>query len=193
MHCRVVIAALLAGACGGDSQSAPGSADSLDDFGDPWLTEPEFEFGEGIGGSEEASFNLISSVRVLENGERVLVVEAASLRVTIWTPDGSLVREVGGPGQGPGEFSGPLFAEVHDGGFRMRDAQRYSSFSSDGTLIETTPYPPRELSFRGFPLWPEALLDDGSFFATPRVPPAALTGFGGDAPLSANVTGDTGG
>ena len=179
----IAIVALLAGACGGDSQLGQGVANSPDDFGDPWLTEPGFEFGEGIGGSEEASFSLISSVRVLEGGERILVAEAASLRVTIWTPAGSLVREVGGPGEGPGEFSGPLFVESHRGGFRARDAQRYSSFSKDGTLIETVPYPPRELSFRGFPLWPEALLHDGSFIATPRVPPAVLAGSGGDEPI----------
>ena len=177
------VTALLVWACGGDSQPSPGSADSPDDFGDPWLTEPEFAIGEGIGGSEEASFSLISSVRVLEDGERVLVVEAASLRVTIWTPEGSLVREVGGPGQGPGEFSGPLFVETHSDGFRTRDAQRYTSFSNDGSLVETVPYPPRDVNFRGFPLWPEALLRDGSFLATPRVPPAILAGFGGDDPI----------
>ena len=182
-RCSIAIAALVAGACGGDSQSGPGVADSPDDFGGPWLTEPEFEIGEGIGGNEEASFSLISSVRILEGGERVLVAEAASLRVTIWTPEGSLAREVGGPGEGPGEFSGTLFVESHREGFRTRDAQRYSSFSNNGTLIETVPYPPRALSFRGFPLWPEALLHDGSFLATPRVPPAVLVGFGGDEPI----------
>ena len=182
-RCSITVAALVAGACGGDAQPGQGAPNSTDNFGDLWLTELEFQIGDGIDGNGEASFGLISSVRVLENGERILVVEAASLRITIWTPEGLLVREVGGPGQGPGEFSGPLFVEVHRAGFRTRDAQRYSSFSNDGTLIETVPYPPRELSFRGFPLWPEALLDDGSFFATPRVPAAVLTGFGGDEPI----------
>lgn len=179
----IAIAALVAGACGGDSQPGAGAADSPDDFGDAWLTEPEFEFGEGIGGSEEASFSLISSVRVLEGGERILVAEAASVRVTIWTREGLLLREVGGPGEGPGEFTGTLFVETHREGFRTRDARRYSSFSSDGTLIATVPYPPRELSFRGFPLWPEALLHDGSFLVTPRVPPEVLVGLGGDEPI----------
>lgn len=175
--------ALLVGACGGDSQPSSASTNAEDDFGDPWFTEPEFEIGNGAGGSDEASFSLISSVRVLENGRRVLVVEAASLRVTIWTPEGSLVQEVGGPGQGPGEFTGALFAEVHRDGFRIRDFQRYSSFSNDGTLIATTPYPPRRLGFRGFPLGTQAMLDDGSFLAVPRVPAAALIGFDGDEPI----------
>ena len=175
-----VIAALLAGACGGESQRA---ADSPDDFGPPWSTEGAFEIGEGASGGGEAAFSLISRVRVLENGRHVLVVEPSVFRVTLWTPEGSLVRDVGGPGEGPGEFSGTLFVEVHRDGFRTRDAQRYSSFSNDGSLIGTVPFPPRGLGFRGFPLGPQALLHDGSFLATSRVPAEALAGSGGDAPI----------
>lgn len=180
---RAGLTVLLVGACGGDSQSTSASANPPDDFGDPWLTEPEFEIGEGIGGGEEASFGPISSVRVLEDGERVLVVEGIGPRVTIWTHGGSLVREVGRRGEGPGEFSGAVFAEVHRDGFRIRDVQRYSSFSTDGTLTGTAAFPPRSLSFRGFPLTPQALLHDGSILARPRVPPAVLIGFDGDEPI----------
>ena len=175
-----VIAALLAGACGGDLQHA---ADSADDFGPPWSTEGAFEIGEGAGGGGEAAFSLISTVRVLENGRHVLVAEPSVFRITLWTPEGSLVREVGGPGEGPGEFSGPLFVEVHRDGFRTRDAQRYSSFSNDGSLIGTVPYPPRGLGLGASPLGLEALLHDGSFLAISRVPAEALAGSGGDAPI----------
>ena len=173
------IAVLAAGACGGDSER---TADSPDSFGPPWLTEGEFEIGEDAGGGGEAAFDLISSVRILENGH-VLVAEAFHLRVTLWTPEGSLVREVGRPGEGPGEFSGPLFIEVHRDGFRARDAQRYSSFSNDGSLVGTVAYPPRRLSFQGFPLTVQALLHDESFLARPRIPAEALLGVGGDPPI----------
>lgn len=61
----------------GEEPAAP-----VSDFGAPWTTEPEFEFGESVGGSAEASFGLISAVRVLGDGDRILVVEAASLRAT---------------------------------------------------------------------------------------------------------------
>lgn len=178
-----VMATLVVIACGGDSRPSAETANPEDGFGDPWLTELEYEFGESVGGDGDASFSPISSVRVLGDAERILVVEAAALRVTIWTPNGSLVREVGRPGQGPGEFSGALFVEVHRGGFHTRDSQRYSSFSSDGALIETVPYPPPRLSFRGFPLRPRALLRDGSLLAMPQIPSAALAGFGGDEPI----------
>lgn len=71
---------------------------STTDFGVPWTTEPEFEIGESVGGRSEASFGLVSAVRVLGGGDRILVVEAASMRATIRTPDGSLLRDVGRPG-----------------------------------------------------------------------------------------------
>lgn len=175
--------ALIVAACAGESLPSTGSTNPAGDLGDAWLTEAESEFGESFGGDGDASFSAISSVRILGHGERVLVVEAAALRITIWTAEGSLLREVGRPGQGPGEFTGALFVEVHSNGFQTRDSQRYSTFSKEGALIETVPYPPPRLSFRGFPLRPRALLQDGSFLAMPQVPAAALGGFGGDEPV----------
>ena len=169
--------------CACDAGSGPPSTNGEESLGDAWLTEAEFEFGEGVGGQGVAAFSPISAVRVLDHGEAILVLEPSAFRITIWTPDGILVREVGQGGQGPGEFTGPLFVEVGRDGFRTRDAQRYTSFSDDGTLVETTPYPPARLSFRGFPLRPRALLLDGSFLTIPQVPPAALAGFGGDEPI----------
>ncbi len=181
---RLPVAAAALLICWGVGGSTPiAAAQAARDFGAPWLTEAEFEFGEGISGGGAASFSLISAVRALEGGERILVVEPAHLRITVWRPDGSLVREVGGPGEGPGEFRGPLFVEVHPRGFRTRDSQRYSSFTSDGELIGSTPFPPRGLRFDGQRLRPQALLADGSFLAAPSVGAAAQTGFGGSEPI----------
>lgn len=156
---------LFLGAGGVSRPSSLVAAQSAQEFGAPWLTVEEYEIGEGVSGGGDAAFSLISAVRVLEGGGRILVVEAAHLRVTIWRPDGSLVREVGGPGEGPGEFSGPLFAQVHGGGIHTRDTRRYTAFSSDGELIGTTPLPPPGLRFDGHRLRPRALLADGSFLA----------------------------
>lgn len=152
------------------------------DFGDPWLTRPEFEIGEGATDTGPAAFGLIRTVRVVGDG-LVLVAEPADRRVTIWTPDGGLVAQVGGAGEGPGEFSGGMFLHVRRDGFHVSDSRRFSSFSSTGELLGTTPFPPPSLSFRGFSLGPEALLDDGSVLAIPRVPSAALRGFEGDDPI----------
>lgn len=170
--------------CWGVYGSSPlAAARASQDPGAVWLTEAEHEFGEGVTGGGAASFGLISAVRALEGGERILVVEPAHLRITIWRTDGSLVREVGGPGEGPGEFRGPLFVEVHRSGFRTRDAQRYSSFANDGELIASTPFPPRGLRFDGQRLRPQPLLADGSFLAAPIVDATAQTGFGGSEPI----------
>ena len=62
-------------------------------------------------------------------------------RVSIWSPDGSLVRNVGRPGEGPGEFGSGISVQLHDRGFHVADNRRFTSFSSDGTLIETFPFP----------------------------------------------------
>ncbi|MXW16260.1 MAG: hypothetical protein F4123_10665 [Gemmatimonadetes bacterium] len=153
------------------------------DFGAPWTTEPEFEFGESVGGSPEASFSLISAVRVLGDGDRILVVEAASLRATIWTPDGSLLRDVGRPGEGPGEFAGQFGIQMHRSGFTAIDnaGQRFTSFSSDGTFIESIPFPRSPPGGAG--LGYRALLEDGSVFAIPKVSPLEMWGFDGNPPI----------
>ena len=153
------------------------------DFGAPWTTEPEFEFGEGVGGSGDASFALISAVRVLGDGDRILVVEAASRRATIWTPGGSLLRDVGRPGEGPGEFVGMFRVQIHREGFFAVDdlGKRFTSFSSDGTFIESIPFPDSPPGGAG--LGYRALLEDGSLFAIPKFSPLEMWGFDGRPPI----------
>lgn len=112
--------------------AAPGLAAQQHGFGHPWTTRPEFEIGEGAAGSGPAAFGLISAVRVLGNGDRILVVEAASARATIWTPEGSLIGEVGGPGEGPGEFAGMFGVQVLRSGPAAR-ASREGKMKPAGT------------------------------------------------------------
>lgn len=153
------------------------------DFGAPWTTEPEYEFGEGAGGRADASFGLIGAVRILEDGDRILVVEPASLRATIWTPDGSLLRDVGRPGQGPGEFAGQFGVQVRREGFTAIDdrGQRFTSFSNDGSFIESIPFPQSPSGGAG--LRHTALLEDGSVFAIPKFSPLEMWGFDGNPPI----------
>ena len=172
------------GLTGCDTSRPSGSANASD-FDGPWTTLPGFEFGERVGDNVDAQFDIISAVRLLGDGDRVVVVEPRVPRVTIWTFDGSLIRTVGRRGEAPGEFQGGIFVQVHAAGFNVRDAQRFTLFSTNGDLVGTVPYPPRSLGFRGFGLGAEVLLGDGSVLATPRVPPAALMGFGGDDPIDA--------
>ncbi len=180
----VAVAAFgLLAAC--DAPSHAGSNGGLADLGDPWTTEPDFQFGERIGGNPEANFAIVGAARVLGTGDRILVTEPQIFRATIWTPHGSLVGRIGGAGQAPGEFSGEFSVQVHPDGFYVRDSQRFTSYSNEGTLVGTIPFPPRSLGFRGFGLRPEALLDDGSVLASARVPPAVMIGALGDDPIHA--------
>ena len=175
LHLAVAMAALA------PCVNAPNLPAQQQDFGDSWITHPEFEIGEGAAGTGPAAFGIVSAVRVLGDGDRILVAEAGSLRATIWTPDGSLIREVGRPGEGPGEFAGGFDIQVHREGFLTIDdrGQRFTSFANDGTFIETIPFPPRSLTSGGRGVRPVALVDDGSVFASPMVSPLDLIGGAG--------------
>ena len=162
--------------------SAPGQAAQQPNFGDTWISHPEFEFGEGPTGTGPAAFGIISTVRTIGDS-LLLVAEPMDFRITIWTPGGRLVAQVGGPGEGPGEFSWTMSVGVHRDKFYVIDGARFTSFSHAGELLGTTPFPPSSLSFRGFGLGPEALLEDGSVLAIPEVGPAATWGFEGDDPI----------
>ena len=147
-------------------------------------TIPEFRIGAAMDGDPKARFARISQVLVLENGNRIVVAEGASSRVTIWTPDGSLVEEIDGRGEGPGEFRGHFFTRrFSNNGFITSDIGRFTLFSADGVLIETIQFPRTSLSFRGFGLAPEMLLGDGTVLAIPSVPAEIMLGALGDDPI----------
>ncbi len=152
------------------------------DIGNTWISHPEFKIGEGATGTGPAAFGIISTVRTIGDS-LLLVAEPMDFRATIWTPAGKLVAQVGGPGEGPGEFSWTMSIGVHREGFHVRDGLRFTAFSNAGELLGTTPFPPPSLSFRGFALGPRALLPDGSVLAIPRVPHATMRGGGGDDPI----------
>ena len=173
----VPAAALIVQGCG-EEPAVP-----VTDFGPPRATEPEFEFGESLGGGSGAGFGLISAVRVLGDGDLILVAEGASQRATLWTPDGSPIREVGRPGEGPGEFAGRFRVQVHREGFFAIDdlGRRFTSFSNDGTFRESVPFPTNPLGGAG--LRYTALLEDGSVFAIPKFSPLEMLGFDGNPPI----------
>ncbi len=173
----VPAAALIVQGCG-EEPAVP-----VTGFGASWTTEPEFEFGESLGSGSGAGFGLISTVRVLGDGDLILVAEGDSRRATLWTPDGSLIREVGRPGEGPGELAGRFRVQVHREGFLVIDdlGRRFTSFSNDGTFVETVPFPTNPLGGAG--LRYTALLEDGSVFAIPRFSPLEMLGFDGNPPI----------
>ena len=77
-------------ACADPQPVAPDRTEST------WTTELQYEFGDALEG--DAVFHIIRSVRVDRDSERVFVLEPGLSRVSVWTPDGTLLFDVGRPG-----------------------------------------------------------------------------------------------
>ncbi len=161
---------LLSGAC--ESVEEPA------DEAQTWTTEVEFEIGDALEG--DALFGVVSQVRV--EGARVFVLEPYEARLTLWAPTGTRLVTVGRWGEGPGEFRVPHRVHVDSMSFYVQDQRRFTRFAADGALLETVPDLPSTLSFRGFRLRAEALLD-GGYLATPVIPPGVVEGWHGDDPV----------
>ena len=169
------LALILLAACDDRLPEAGGGGDPV------WLSEPEFKFGDALAG--DALFGIVSHLRVSTDGTRVFVVEPTESRVSVWTPQGRRLLNLGRAGEGPGDFVMPYRVHLADSGFHVRDQTRFTWFSNDGTLLRTVPNPPTFVGYRGFPIAAEALLADGSFLARPRIPPRISLGLLGDDPI----------
>ena len=147
-----------------------------------WTTEAEFEFGDRLDG--DALFGSVGDVdvRSTAQGLQICVLDRRSSEVTIWTPDGTLIRRVGRDGEGPGEFTRPHDLVLLEDRFYVADERRFTSFTLDGEVMETDAVP-ASLSWRGFRFRNEAMFEDGSFVVTPVVPSRIIAGSTGDDPV----------
>ena len=92
-----LLASLIALAC----ETAPGRTDEA---AETWITEAGYEIGGALEG--DALFSWVSNVKVSADGRRVFVLESSIERLTVWSPEGLLLLDLGGRGEGPGEFLG---------------------------------------------------------------------------------------
>ena len=166
----------LAAAC---ADPGPVPADRT---GSTWTTELEYRFGDAFVG--DAIFHFIRSVRVDGEGERVFTVETALSRVSVWTPEGELLVEVGRPGAGPGDFAWADDLFPDDSGFVVRDLRRgrFSRFSDDGALQTTFDFP-GNVGYQGFEIEALSWFADGSFLGRPSFPADVEVGLRGDDPI----------
>ena len=173
---RAFLALALAPACA-DPEPAPSNRTES-----TWTTELEYRFGDAMVG--DAQFHVIRLVRVGRGGERVFVVETALSRVSVWTPEGTLLVDVGRPGEGPGDFAFADYVFQNDSGFVVRDLQRgrFSYFSDDGELLTTADFP-RNVSYQGFQIDAHARFPDGSFLGKPSIAASVRMGVWGDDPI----------
>ncbi len=144
-----------------------------------WTSEAEFKIGPAYEGP--AAFSWVHLVRADEG--RVLVLEPNESRVTIWTPEGSLLFDRERRGAGPGEFSGPYRVHLGASSFRVRDRQRFTELSYDGEVLSTAPNPPTSASFRGSRVRAEAHLSDGSYVGVAALSARVRMGIDGNDPV----------
>lgn len=107
-----------------------------------WATDPEFEIGRSP--SAGATLWFVRQVRVSHDGSRVYVNEGEAYRsevnrgrrVTVWSPGGSLLVEVGADGAAR-DFGLPLGIRLARDGFWVRYPSLLALFSDGGLLLET--------------------------------------------------------
>lgn len=127
-----------------------------------WYTVAEFEIGDRMDG--DALFGFFIDVAPSTDGSRVYVLDSEASEVTIWSPDGNLLRRLGRAGGGPGEFQRPSRITLLPDGFYVRDDRRITTFTPGGELAGTEAYP-RNVPFHGFPVQIWDAFSDGSFAA----------------------------
>ena len=169
-----LVTAVVALAC----ETAP---DAINEPAETWITEATIEIGDQLEG--DAAFSWVSDVQVSADGERIYVLEGGIERLTAWTPEGSLLFELGARGDGPGDFMGAREIGLVEDGFYIRDTRRFTFFTHGGTVSKTVSYPPGSVGFRGFSIEPRVALDDDRFLGVPVVPSHVMAGWLGDDPI----------
>ena len=103
---------------------------------DRWL-EPDFEEVYRVGslsGEDWEQFGYVYEV-AFDGAGQLYILDVQDSRITVVGPDGEFRRTLGGPGEGPGEFVGPLaLAVFRDGRVVVGDSELfvYHLFAANG-------------------------------------------------------------
>lgn len=151
-----------------------------------WHTVAEYEIGGLIGETEQAgetpTFERITGMRVSRDGAALFVLDPGRTRVTGWSPDGSLLFELGNQGESAVALESPDQIHLTDTGFQVQDNDRFVLFSSDGQHEQTVSVP-TSARYVGFRLQPQLLLDGGALLATLNIPDSYRAGWQEDPPI----------
>ena len=142
-----------------------------------------------IGGFEADGWQLFGSVSQVEfdGAGNLYLLDRQSMEITIVAPDGSLVRQFGTQGDGPGEFRRPgTMGVTRDGRVFVQDAghRAYLEFDAEGEFVQQIP-----IEVQGGVLVMSALQTDPTgprFFTSPA-------GGGGFMVMERNIDGPGGG
>ena len=164
---RILIAMALGGtlACG-DSAGGPSTGGPPGTLEGPdvmmtAVTEDVYTVGAYMGEDWE-SFGLLADV-AFDGAGNAHILDMGADRIVVVAPDGSFVRMVGGPGEGPGEFRTPSSLHVYrDGGYVVGGVSAIDIFAPGGEHQRRMPVNP----LTGFPFLNSKALPDGSFVST---------------------------
>lgn len=125
---------LFCAACSGNGPTGGGTVDDL-----PALSLTEVQ---RIGSLDDpdVGFSRIAGVGVGPEAN-VFVLDAGDRDIRVYAPDGTLLRTIGRPGQGPGEFQNvPMFGVVGDTVWAFQNfSRRLSLFDRQGNLLSDNP------------------------------------------------------
>lgn len=165
MRFRILMTSALAGALacgdttgGSDAEGLPGTLEGPDIMLTP-LTENLYTVGDYLG-EDWNSFGLIADV-AFDGGGNAHILDTQEDRIVVLDPDGTFVRFVGGPGEGPGELQSPLGLNVlRDGGYVVSGAASIEVFAPGGEHLRRMPF------HTFFALFNTKALPDGSLVST---------------------------
>ena len=102
-------------------------------------TEPTLTIGE-VSGDLNTMFQGVSQAFRMDDGT-IVVVDRLASQVSLFDPAGVFIRNVGGRGEGPGEFQFLQYAWARGDTIRVSDSMlsRISVFDRDGGVLETVP------------------------------------------------------
>lgn len=127
---------LLAASCGAGQDGAPGTRGTLDgpDVILNAVTEEVFTVGS-VAGDNWDTFGNVRSV-AFDSGGNLHIFDSQTEHILVVGPDGSLVRTVGGRGEGPGEFGNVSSAIVaRDGSYTVVGSSQVDFLEPDGTFV----------------------------------------------------------
>ena len=153
-------------ACGdsGDG-SATGTTGTLDgpDVIVNAVTEEVFTVGSVVGDTWD-TFGSVRSVH-FDAQANLHIFDSQAEHIVVVGPDGSLIRTVGGQGEGPGEFGGATTAIVgRDGSYTVMGFSRIDLLEPDGAFVRSITMDPMTtgIAMGGVPL-PDGRLVTGQF------------------------------
>lgn len=129
-------------------------------------SEPVLSIG-GIAAEGPSAINRVAGAVRFANG--ILAIADQSQEVRYFASDGSFLKQVGGRGEGPGEFSRISFLAYHEDGLLVMDAGlgRATVLDSDGAVVDTYLLPVQQCALRlshgiGYRCVPNGAFSDGT-------------------------------